>query len=214
VRLIQETLPFSAVELYEKAILMEWGNEKLPASAYPTLHTLDGFQGKESRVVIVDLVFSSSRSKFEMGMVLDEYRAVIGSTRARDFLIIVVNMSFASGVFADESEYRFWKQQRRDGLLLDEDEDQDEYTRDRLPFFNNYANLLRDQRKIYKNKSKGSDKYIKFFDGGRYGRSFAGGTWVAEGFLQARNVITHDYRNPQHERDEMCRDVLPLAGAQ
>jgi superfamily I DNA and/or RNA helicase len=51
-----------------------------------TVNTIDSFQGKESRIVVIDLV-RSDRGRFEF--IRDQKRANLGISRAKDLLIVI-----------------------------------------------------------------------------------------------------------------------------
>jgi hypothetical protein len=201
------------VDLYNKVISMEQEKHELPDEAFPTPCTVDGFRGKESKVVILDLVLSDSSDRFELGMVSDEYRSILGSTRARDFLIIVVNMTFNMGVMVNDADYNFMRRHLEHFDFSDDEQKRDPSMPKPVPFFNNYADILRGEGKIYEKNVAVDPNYVKEFKEGPRRGQHSTGTWERQDWQSAGVVSGQEYANPQHERDERSRVVAPFDGS-
>ena len=97
--------------LYQERMLRLAQTLGCPAEHLADISTIDGFQGRESSVVILDLV----RTK-NLGFLEQEPRATVAFSRCRDSFIIVGNTTIT-----EKREFRSWKDTKKtsEGISVD-----------------------------------------------------------------------------------------------
>lgn len=115
----------------------------------PSIVTLDSFRGKEAPIVILDIVVHDKRGSHGLGMVGDEYRAIVATTRAKEALMIVGNMKIL-----ERSYITYWVKAMT--LLMTDPKTKKSsfvFQREKVPYFIDYAEHLRGRRLVFDIKS-------------------------------------------------------------
>ncbi|KPI37207.1 ATP-dependent helicase upf1 [Cyphellophora attinorum] len=71
------------------------------------LHTVDSFQGREAKYIILDLTVCSYFGEGSLGHAGEERKACVAATRARDAMIVVGNLNILKANFSHEGRLPF-----------------------------------------------------------------------------------------------------------
>ena len=128
------------VLLYRQILRHRANRMGIDVDDLPYIITLDSFRGREAPIVILDTVVHDKRGSHQLGMVSDEYRAIVATTRAKQALMIVGSMKILENSFI-----RYWSAEMSK-LMMDPETKKSSFvfSQEKVPYIIDYAeNLLR-----------------------------------------------------------------------